>query len=269
MKIRNYSMKQCVISNILVNIKQCIHNFTALCAEITNSARTQGIDTFIGWKQHFHRNIIHSVRGIKLSDLDILDVHAVENLKKFSELFLQSLDESMNEIGWENWVRDILTTNEFIEIKDNIMNSFIGCRALCPFCRELCQLSAAVHKHYCGTFHRPQGINGYSYIGSNVIVKEDCTADIRSRMTFIYKNKSYDYVNYQTVNDYFNSWEILGQDSIDSKYWQWVLCTFQKEFVNHYKILPNAKIDKKWSHLTEEDIINDLEKHYRNVLFNL
>ena len=45
--IRNYSMKQFVMSNILVNINQCICDFRTQCAEITNSDHTQGIDTFI------------------------------------------------------------------------------------------------------------------------------------------------------------------------------------------------------------------------------
>ena len=60
--IRSYSTKQFVLSNILVNINQCTHDFMTQCVEITRSAHTQGIDTFIGWKQHFHRNIKRSVR---------------------------------------------------------------------------------------------------------------------------------------------------------------------------------------------------------------
>ena len=268
--MRNYSMKQVLLSKILVNINQCIRDFRTQCAKITNSAQTQGIDTFIGWKQHFHANVLLSVRGLKFRDLDILDVNTVKNLKQFSELFLQSLDDVIKDFGWENWITDTLTNYGYLylEIQENIMNSLIQCKHLCPFCREPCQLSAGVHKHYCGIFHRPQGINGCHYSNSNVIVKEDCTTDIRLGMKFIYKNNSYNYVNYQTINDYFNSWKILGEDSIDSKYWQWVLCTFQKEFVSHYKILPNTSIDKKWSHLTEEDVINDIEKHYRTFTFH-
>ena len=200
--------------------------------------------------------------------MGILDLNTVDNLKQFSELFLQSLDDSIKNFDWENWIMDKLANYDYLDLQQNIMNSLILCKALCPFCREPCQLSAGVHTHYCGTFHRPQGINGYTYIDSKMIVKEDCTSDVRSRMTFIYKEISYNYANYRTVDDYFNSWRILGEDSVDSKYWQWVLCTFQKEFVDYYESLPNTKIDKKWSHLTEEEIVNDIEKHYRNVIFN-
>ena len=265
--IRSYSMKQYVISNILVNTKQSIHDFTARCAEITTSAHTQGIDTFIGWKQHFHKNIMHSVRGIKLSDLNILDVYTVANLRQFSELFLQSLDDCINQFDWEDWITVILTTNEFIEIKDNIIDSLIECKALCPFCSEPCQLSSGKHEHYCGTFHRPKGISGWHYLESNIICLDECTTSIGRNGLFRYKDKSYRYRDYRTVNEYFNSWKILGEDSIESKYWQWVLYTFHEEFVDHYAILPNDKIDEEWSDLTEEEVIDDIERHYQNYLF--
>ena len=144
------------------------------------------------------------------------------------------------------------------------MNSLIGCRALCPFCKEPCQLSAGEYEHYCGTFHRPQGISGWRYIDSNIIVHEECTTSILHKKNFIYEDNEYKYEDYRTVNDYFNSWKILGQDLIDSNYWQWVLCTFQKEFLKHYDILPNKKINRKWSHLTQNEIIDDIEKLYQN-----
>ena len=264
--IRSYSIKQFVLSNILVNINQCTHDFRTQCVEITRSAHTQGIDTFIGWKQHFHRNIIHSVRGVKLSDLEILDVYTVEDLKQFSELFLQSLDDCVKKVDWEDWIRNILTRNDLRVIKDNIMDYLIECKALCPFCREPCQLSAGEHEHYCGTFHRPEGISGWRYLVSKIICLQECTTNIRCNNTFIYEDKRYKFRDYRTVNGYFNSWRILEGDSIESKYWQWVLYTFHKEFVDHYGILPNDKIGE-WSNLTEEEVINDIERHYQNYLF--
>ena len=110
-------------------------------------------------------------------------------------------------------------------------------------------------------------ISGWRYIDSKIIVYRECTTDILEKRTFLYEAKSYKYEDYRTVNDYFNSWKVLGQDSIDSKYWQWVLCTFQKDFVNYYKILPNKTIDERWSHLTKEEIIDDIENLYRESYF--
>ena len=265
--IRDYSEKKSVVSDILVEINRCTDKFRAQCAEISNSAHVQGIDTFIGWKRHYHENIIDSVRGVKLSDLDILDVYTVANLGQFSDLFLQILDHSIEHFDWKDWIRKILTNTKFLTIKENIVDSLIGCKALCPFCKEPCQLSAGEHEHYCGTFHRPQGISGWRYIDSNIIVHEECTTSILHKMRFIYEAENYEYEDYRTVNDYFNSWKIIGQDSIDSKYWQWVLCTFQEEFVNYYEILPNKNINEEWSHLTMEEIVDDIEKLYQKNYF--
>ena len=265
--IREYSVKQSVVSNILAKINQCTDNFRAKCSEITKSAHSQDINTFKEWKLHYHKNIKQSVRGVKLSDLDILDVYTVENLKQFSDLFLQILNDSIKQFDWKDWIRRIFTNTELLAIKDNITNSLIGCKALCPFCKEPCQLSAGEHEHYCGTFHRPQGISGWRNHSSNIIVSQECTTNILEKRTFLYEAKSYKYEDYRTVNDYFNSWKILGQDSIDSKYWQWVLCTFQKEFVDYYKILPNKTIGKRWSHLTKEEVIDDIENLYHKNYF--
>ncbi|KAI6650699.1 Interferon-induced very large GTPase 1-like [Oopsacas minuta] len=237
--ILEYSQKETVVTNILININQCIHNLKTQCIDAANSV-SQNIDSWDEWKQHF----------INLS----------------SNLFAQMLEASIGTFDWRAWISEVLTLDLFNEIQENILISLIECKSLCPFCREPCQLSAGEHEHYCGTFHRPQGLSGWRYLQSRKIVVEECTTSIRCDMRFRYKEEFYNYSDYRTVNEYFNSWRILGDDSIDSKYWQWVLYTFQKEFVAYYEILENEKIDIAWSNLTEEEIINDIEKHYE-ILF--
>ena len=147
------------------------------------------------------------------------------------------------------------------------MDSILECKALCPFCKEPCQLSAGEHEHYCGTFHRPQGITGWRYLESKMICLEECTTNILRNGLFRYKGKWYKHKDYRTVNEYFNSWRILEEDAIQSKYWQWVLYTFHEEFVDHYSILPNDKIDQECSDLTVKEVIDDIEMHYQNYLF--
>ena len=262
--IRDYSVKESLVSSILDEINQYTNEFRAQCDEIINSAHAEGIDTFVGWKQHYHKNIIRYVRGVKLSDLDILDVYTVTNLTQFSEFFLKALDNSITLFDRKDWITSFFTFPGFLAIKENITFSLIGCKALCPFCKEPCQLSAGEHEHYCGTFHRPQGISGWRGVHSNIIVMEECTTSILNKMKFRYNDKRYKYEDYRTVNDYFNSWIIFGQDIVDSNYWQWVLCTFEKKFVKHYNILPNKDIDINWSHLNEEEVVDDIERLYQN-----
>ena len=259
--ILEYSQKELVLHNLLTNIIQLISELRILCV----TALSEG--SCADWKLHFHNTIFKFVRGVKLSDLDILDVYNVVNYKQFSELFEQSLRESIEKLDWTSWVRDVLVSNQCNELEEKIANTLVECKALCPFCREPCQLSAGEHEHYCGTFHRPQGISGWRYITSRQIAVEECTTDIRCKSEFIYKDVYYEYENYRSVNEYFNSWKILGEDSIDSKYWQWVLCTFHQDFVRHYDVLENDTINTKWSDLTEEEVIDDIEKHYQNYIF--
>ena len=47
-----------------------------------------------------------------------------------------------------------------IALYEDITDTILECEELCPFRNELCQLSSGDHEHYCGTLHRPQGING-------------------------------------------------------------------------------------------------------------
>ncbi|KAI6658963.1 Interferon-induced very large GTPase 1-like [Oopsacas minuta] len=265
--ILEYSQRLSTINSLFVDVTQSAHHFKTRCINAAISANTQDIQSWDGWKRHFHDAIVKVVRKVKLSDLDILDLYNVNNYQHFSELFSQSLNRSMEQFEWKAWVEEILNSYQYKEIKDNIANTIIECRALCPFCREPCQLSAGEHEHYCGTFHRPQGISGWHYKESKQIALEECTKDVLYKNKFLYHKKSYNYSDYRTVNEYFNSWRILGEDSIEAKYWQWVLYTFHKEFVDHYGLVGNEEIDIGWVHLNEEEVIDDIERHYQNYVF--
>ena len=191
----------------------------------------------------------------------------MSNYAQFSDLFKVAMENSCKEFNWRPWVEEILATAKFKDIQETITNSLIECRSLCPFCREPCQLTAGEHEHYCGSFHRPKGINGWHRIDSEEITIEECTKSILLNHKFLYKNVLYNYSDYKTVDEIFKSWNILSQDSIESKYWQWVLHTFQKNFVDYHGVKQNDKINQNWSGLTAEEVIDDIEKHYQNYIF--
>ena len=258
--ILEYSQKEHVLQNLHANITQITTEMRQVC----KTGLSHG--SFVDWKQRFHKAIINFVRGVKLSDMDILDVYNIGNEVQFSELFEQSFKESIEKFNWITWMSDVFTSKQCNDLQEKITNTLVECKALCPFCREPCQLSAGEHEHYCGTFHRPQGVSGWHYVETGEIVVEECTTDIQYKQKFLYEDKWYEYENYRSVNEYFNSWKILGEDSIASKYWQWVLYTFHNDFVQHYGILENDTI-KEWSNLTEEEIMDDIEKHYQNYIF--
>ncbi|KAI6657747.1 hypothetical protein LOD99_491 [Oopsacas minuta] len=228
--IQEYSKEETVITNILFTLNQTTQDLKTHCIDAANSV-SRNIDSWDEWKQHFHESIIKFVRSVKLSDLDILDMYDVENYEQFSDLFAKTLEDSIKTFNWRAWISKVLTLDIFYELQEIIASSLVECRALCPFCKEPCQLSAGEHKHYCGTFHRPQGISGWHFINSRKIDVDECTTSIRCNHTFLFEEKLYNYPNYRTVNEYFKSWKILADDSIVSKYWQWVLYTFQKNLL--------------------------------------
>ena len=266
-RIDDYSKKQFVISNILANITNLIYDLKRKCISAAKSVSSRYIKSWHNWKLEYHRSILKYVRGVQLSDLDILDMYDVHNYQQFAELFTQSLEEAIGHVNINSWILKVLTSQHFLMLYESITNTLMECKALCPFCREPCQLSAGEHEHYCGTFHRPQGVSGWRYLTSKQITIEECTTCILNRYNFFYNDVLYPYVNYRSINEYFASWRILGEDSIESKYWQWVLYTFQQEFVEFYGILPNDSIDTEWSNLTEREVIDDLERHYQNYIF--
>ena len=222
-----------------------------------------------GWllfKKTFHSNIRSKVRNLSLNDLDVLDIHNISNYHQFNEFYRDTLQNIDKDTDWLIWIKTIL--EEEVSLYRNITDSILECEELCPLCGELCQLSCGEHEHYCGTFHRPQGLSGWHNVESKQIVLNECTTNIRCKRSFLYNDVSYEYVNYKTVNPRFKSWRILGEDAKEAKYWHWVLFQFEQKFVDYYRIKKNPDIDL-WSCLTEEEVIKDLENHYRDHIFRV
>ena len=216
------------------------------------------------FKLNFHSKIKKKIRNVSLQDLDVLFTQAVSNYTQFCDLYAQELRKCVDETDWSEWLISILS--EESTLYKSITDNLLECKALCPFCHEPCQLAAGEHEHYCGTFHRPKGLSGWRYHQSQKISVKECTTSIQDKGSFYYKNILYKYEDYRTVNEEFNSWKILGDDATESKYWQWVLFTFEDEFLEHYEVVKNESIDR-WSNLTEAGVVKDLEAHYYSFIF--
>ena len=230
--------------------------------QIMTRARDKPISLF---NIYFYLNIKSKIKHVSNNDFDVLDIYSIQNYTQFGDLFSKELNSQLSAINWPEWIKQILVNDAttYKSITDNILE----CEAQCPFCKELCHLAAGVHEHYCGTFHRPKGIRGWRDRFSEKISLKECTLSIRDGDFFLHNNIiKYCYKDYKSVNEKFNSWKILGEDSIDSKYWQWVLCRFEKEFLIHYTMVRNEGISR-WCHLTKDEVISDLDTHYRNYAF--
>ncbi len=112
-------------------------------------------------------------------------------------------------------------------------------------------------------FSSPNGVNGWHEIDTQRISPIECTTGIRDQCRFRYQGVFYDFVNYKDVNSRFKSWSILGKDALESKYWRWVLCLFEDEFVKHYDVQKHPYIKNNWRRFTEDEVIRDLESQYQ------
>eukprot|EP00800_Vazella_pourtalesii_P008685 TRINITY_DN22474_c0_g1_i1.p1 TRINITY_DN22474_c0_g1~~TRINITY_DN22474_c0_g1_i1.p1 ORF type:complete len:272 (+),score=49.81 TRINITY_DN22474_c0_g1_i1:16-831(+) len=216
-----------------------------------------------GWKTEFHGKISTCVRDIDADTLSRIDTYAVTNLSQFCEFLTHHLSRLADQFDWISWIRSLMVRG--LPSK-TLVSNLLECRALCPFCREPCQRGGTSHQHYCGSFHRPKGIGGCYHNVVNTLSISECTSSVGSNKNFWYGNRSYPYADYRKVNDMFASWRILPEDAVESRYWQWVLFHFHEQFCAKYGYAPNALVNN-WSNLTEEDVVEDLERHYQNYCF--
>ena len=250
---------------VLKNVKSLLVFCSDACNQSSKVQEDSEIPiTWTTFKLHFYSKIQPKVRNVSFSDLDVLDIYGISDYSQFCHFYREALELLDNETEWTDWIVNLIEKE--VSLYKNITNSILECVELCPFCNELCQLSCGDHEHYCGTFHRAKGVNGWRKSDTGHISVNICTSGIKYKRKFYINDVLYDYVDYKSVNSRFNSWKILGEDDVDSKYWNWVLCHFEDEFLAHYDVLKNEHISQ-WNHLTEEEVIIDIEKHYRNHLF--
>ena len=250
---------------VLKNVKSLLVFCSDACNQSSKVQEDSEIPiTWTTFKLHFYSKIQPKVRNVSFSDLDVLDIYEISDYSQFCHFYRDALERIVNETEWIDWIVSLIEKE--VSLYKNITNSILECEELCPFCNELCQLSCGDHEHYCGTFHRTKGVNGWRGRDDRKIYLYNCTRGIKCKWRFWYNDVQYDYVDYKSVNSRFNSWKILGEDDVDSKYWNWVLYHFEDEFVAHYDVLKNEHISQ-WNHLTEEEVVKDIDKHYRNHLF--
>ncbi|NER06851.1 MAG: hypothetical protein F6K17_31860 [Okeania sp. SIO3C4] len=166
-------------------------------------------------------------------------------------------------------------TEQYVYLKGEVVNkiitSVIGCVKTCPFCGAICINGKNHDDNYDHEtpFHRPQGIKGYRFESHsnsskiNKLVTETCPQDVAGNGRFKNSDTNDEWVNYKDyrqVNDYYRSWKITPDLSLESSsYWKWFMATYSSELANYY----NAKepdIDITWKSLTKEKEIEKLRK---------
>uniref|UniRef100_A0A8C6SWT8 VLIG-type G domain-containing protein n=1 Tax=Neogobius melanostomus TaxID=47308 RepID=A0A8C6SWT8_9GOBI len=147
------------------------------------------------------------------------------------------------------------------------------CWETCPFCAAVCTNTIKDHKSakdggmdHSTPFHRSASVNGVHYRGTKQFSLPFCTTEVAGDRSFYpdSSNRTVPYKQYRTAGTRYETWSITP-DLHQMSYWQWVVCTFQKEIEKHYnlKYEGEGKIPVDWRKVTEDQALKNLEKMYK------
>ncbi|NEO55469.1 MAG: hypothetical protein F6K54_21785 [Okeania sp. SIO3B5] len=244
-------------SRYIENNSQNFHNITAWIEKFRELAENKLIFKNLDKVETF---------GSDINDIDwdYIQKEVNEGLDRKQQELIKELDEFSQP-----------TTERYIYLEEEVVNkiitSVIGCIKSCPFCGEICINGENHDNNYDHEtpYHRPQGVTGYTWetdfdsTKNNKLVTETCPQAIADNDSFRNDATNDEWVNcqdYRQVNDYYNSWKIPADASLESSsYWKWFMATYSSELANyHQKKEPD--IDITWKSLTKEKEIEKLRK---------
>ncbi|XP_041034623.1 interferon-induced very large GTPase 1-like [Carcharodon carcharias] len=236
----------------------------------TKSALEQAMAT----KKENVPEFLTEVRDILKDDFVIdkgsLEIVLFQNATKASEFakdVVAALDDvEQNLISGFNGDCDIkeILSHLTVQPDKEIFRQVLGCGKMCPFCGVPCERGGSGHKQHFSETHRPKGLKYYHYDFNEKLVATVCTSSVACDASFCCTethDKFHPYKDYRSVNDYFVSWDIPPDTSIQAaSYWKYVLCTFNKEFAEAYNA-KEADIPDDWKTIQRE-IKAEIKKTY-------
>jgi hypothetical protein len=164
-------------------------------------------------------------------------------------------------------------TKKYADLRSDVVNDIIrlriGCLKSCPFCGEICIAGGVDEDHnhegnHETPYHRPQGITGYRPVyGKPKLAIETCQQDVAGEGSFINPDTNGEYrlyKDYRKVNDYYASWKINGDLSLETgSYWKWFMAAYSFELAILYDA-DEPDIPESWKSLSKEKEIEKLRK---------
>ncbi|XP_028414919.1 interferon-induced very large GTPase 1-like [Dendronephthya gigantea] len=195
-------------------------------------------------------------------DLKDIDVFETQVEEKINDFFVSLIERGIDDFIMREWDPSP---------HDHLFSSIFGCQSCCPFCKGLCDQTNQNHPGSHSTrIHRAQGLSGYHSVDTKILRSTICTNDVANEKRR-FRNKEtagewHYYKDYQSVNDYYKSWQIPGDESFElSKYWQWFMANFSEELANFYEV-EKPKIPSTWHDRTFEEVEHDLRQEYNMLL---
>jgi hypothetical protein len=226
--------------------------------------RSSNTTTFSLWIENFVDNcstleITTEMFDVAAIDDDLKDFEMFESqLIKLVKEFLQSLVErGIDIIVYKAWIP---------APHEKLLDLMFGCQECCPFCKGLCDQTVRDHASGHSTrIHRPQGLTGYHDVNTKILANRICTTQIAGDRLFQNIDTAgewHPYKDYQTVNDYYQSWAIPPDSSFEaSTYWKWFMVTFSQELAVYYSVNP-PEIPLAWKNISFEEARNQLREEF-------
>ncbi|XP_036444427.1 interferon-induced very large GTPase 1-like [Colossoma macropomum] len=150
--------------------------------------------------------------------------------------------------------------------EDILKNQLCGCWVQCPFCAAICTNTIEGHdEKHSVPFHRPEGLNGWSWYKTNNLAVDICTSLITSDAAIVLDEEtSVPYSRYWEAGPQYACWSITP-DASEQAYWKWFVCWFQKDLEKYYDktFKGQGKIPIAWRNITKENALESLQ--YSNV----
>ncbi|XP_061119256.1 up-regulator of cell proliferation-like [Conger conger] len=159
-------------------------------------------------------------------------------------------------------VRARLTSLPFQPQKE-LFNRVFGCGKQCPFCKTPCEAGGKSHTEHFASIHRPQGIAGWRYRESRILLSNICSTNVVSEKQFRLTGTEAKYHPYKDYRSIYPDWLIQPDTSIQaSDYWKYIFSKFNKQFAEKYEAKP-AHIPPEWRHITQEQAMESLKESFQ------
>ncbi|XP_061118171.1 up-regulator of cell proliferation-like [Conger conger] len=158
-------------------------------------------------------------------------------------------------------VRARLTSLPFQPQKE-LFNRVFGCGRQCPFCETPCEAGGKSHTEHFASIHRPQGIAGWRYHESQILLSNICSTNVVSEKHFRLTGTEKKWHPYKDYRSIYPDWLIQPDTSIQaSDYWKYVFSKFNKQFAKEYEA-KSADIPPHWKCITQEQARESLKESF-------
>ncbi|XP_043915802.1 interferon-induced very large GTPase 1-like, partial [Protopterus annectens] len=202
--------------------------------------------------EEFFKKVRESVQSHLVISSDMDTLASLIDLQCFVKYLESDINKIQKDIETEidQWEVDTKIKSLPSSPTEVLYGTLAGCRKYCFWCGAPCECTEPGHVTHSTNYHRPQGVNGYRWKNTTILVNETCTTLVASNSPFQNKDTNWQLVpckDYKSVNDYYKSWDITPDTSLmGSSYWKAVFYKYNEQFAKEYKCLP-SDVPPEWN----------------------